>query len=419
MAAGRAPPGAPVTDLLVRGIATGGDGVGSLPDGLTTFVPRTAPGDRVEVEMTERHRRWARGRLLRVVEPGPDRTAPECPHYEADECGGCQLQHLTLAGQQEAKRSIVREVLRRVGGREVALPALHPAPAPWRYRSRITLAIGGGRIGFHRYDRPGAVFDLADCHVAVADLMALLAEVRRAAPLLPAGATHLVLRLDRDGGRHVVVRGGADPREVQRFAAGVAGPAATVWWEPVGGAVRAVSGERGAFPVLAFQQVNPAVAGQIRRRAVEWLEPRPGDVAWDLYGGVGDSALLLAARGARVTSVDADRSAVAWAERQSAGDHPSPTFLAGRVEEVLPRLPAPRVVLLNPPRQGAAPRVAEALERLRSAGEATRIAYVSCDPATLARDLARLPGYVLRTLETFDMFPQTAHVETLALLEAT
>jgi 23S rRNA (uracil1939-C5)-methyltransferase len=164
--------------------------------------------------------------------------------------------------------------------------------------------------------------------------------------------------------------------------------------------------------------VNPPVAYRIRRDAVAWLAVEPGSVAWDLYGGVGEAARLLAAGGARVWSVDADRSAVAWAERQPAEGHTAPTFVAGRVEEVLHRLPPPDAVLLNPPRQGADRRVTTALERLRTAGHARRVAYVSCDPATLARDLARLPGYALMSLVAHDMFPQTAHVEALALLEA-
>jgi len=407
-----------VTALVVAGIATGGDGVGRLPDGLTVFIPRTVPGDRVEVEMTERRRRWGRARVLRILEPGPGRTAPRCPHYDQDECGGCQLQHLTLPAQHEAKRTVVQQVLRRVGGRDVPLPALTPAPTAWRYRSKITLAIRDGHIGFHRYDRPGAVFDLADCHVAAPELMPVLSAVRHAAGLLPPGVDRVVLRLDREGGRHAVVHGGTPPWDARRFAAGLGDEVGTIWWEPEGGAVRAVAGRHGGFPALAFQQVHPAVAELIRARAVAWLGAGTGQVAWDLYGGVGDSARLLAASGARVTSVDADRTAVAWARRQPAGEASAPTFLAGRVEEVLHRLPGPDVVLLNPPRQGAAPRVTAALERLRSDGLARRVAYVSCDPATLARDLARLPGYAVHAVETFDMFPQTAHVETLALLEA-
>jgi 23S rRNA (uracil1939-C5)-methyltransferase len=407
-----------VTVVTVRGIATGGDGVGSLDDGMTVFVPRTAPGDIVEVAVTERHRRWARARALRLVEPGPDRATPGCPHYDADECGGCQLQHLTLAAQGAAKQGIVRDLLSRVGRRTVALPPLVPAPDPWRYRSKVSLAVSGGRLGFHRYDRPGDVFDVADCHVLVPALMALLGAVRAARAALPAGVAHVVLRLDQAGGRHVVVRGGSPPWDAASFAAAVGGEGLTVWWEPDGGAVRAVTGDRGAFPALAFQQVNPPVADRIRRDAVAWLQGGPPAVAWDLYGGVGEAARLLAAGGTRVWSVDADRSAVAWAESQPAPGATAPTFLAGRVEEVLHRLPAPDAVLLNPPRQGADGRVPSALERLRAAGRARRVAYISCDPATLARDLARLPGYALRSLAAHDMFPQTAHVETLALLEA-
>jgi 23S rRNA (uracil1939-C5)-methyltransferase len=402
--------------LTVRGIATGGEGVGQLPDGMTVFVPRTAPGDVVEVAVTERHRRWARARPVRLVDPGPDRTTPACPHYDADECGGCQLQHLTADAQRAAKQAIVREVLSRVGGRQVSVPPVVAAPSPWRYRSKISLAVGAGRIGFHRYDRPGDVFDLADCHVAVPELMVLVDAVRSARSVLPAAATHVVLRLDHAGGRHVVVKGGMAPWDAAALA-NVIGEG-TVWWEPAGGAVRALTGDGGAFPALAFQQVNPQVADRIRRDAVAWLEASPGGTAWDLYGGVGEAARLLARGGSRVWSVDADRSAVAWAVRQPPQGTVTPAYVAGRVEEVLHRLPAPDAVLLNPPRQGADGRVAAMLERLRAAGHARRVAYVSCDPATLARDLARLPGYSLCSVVAHDMFPQTAHVESLALLEA-
>lgn len=408
-----------MTVVTVRGIATGGDGVGRLEDGMTVFVPRTAPGDVADVALTERHGRWARARVVRVLEPGPDRTAPGCPHYDADECGGCQLQHLTLEAQGAAKRAIVRDVLARVGRRDVPLPPLVPAPDPWRYRSKVSLAVGARHLGFHRYDRPGDVFDVADCHVAVPDLVTLLQSVRAARSGLPPGVTHLVLRLDRAAGRHVVVRGGGPPWDAARFASAVGGDHLTVWWEPDGGAVRAVTGDGGAFPALAFQQVNPPVADRIRRDAVAWLQDAAPEVAWDLYGGVGEAARLLGAGGTRVWSVDADRSAVAWAEGQAPeGTGAAPAYLAGRVEEVLHRLPEPDVVLLNPPRQGADRRVAARLEHLRAHGRARRLAYISCDPATLARDLGRLPGYAVRSLTTHDMFPQTAHVETLALLEA-
>jgi 23S rRNA (uracil1939-C5)-methyltransferase len=409
-----------MTAVRIHAIATGGDGVGRLPDGVTVFVPRTAPGDLAEIEVTQRRARWARGRLRRVVEPGPARTAPHCPHYEADACGGCQIQHLAQDAQLVAKATVVRDVVERVGRRSLPVPEVVPAPEPWGYRTKVTLAVAedGRRIGFHRCDDPGSIFDLDDCPIAAPRLMELLRAVRAAREGLPRGVTQVVLRLDRNGGGHVVAIGGWAPWDARAFAALLPAPAPTIWWQPTDGAVRAVAGASSAFPVLAFAQVNPTLAHRIREDAAAWLEPLAGTVVWDLYGGVGDTARLLTAAGGRVWSVDADRSAIAWAERQGEPGGVSHTYVVGRVEEVLHRLPEPERVILNPPRAGAARRVTQALEALGRAGGVRRIAYVSCDPATLARDLGRLPAYQLRRVTAYDLFPQTAHVEVLALLEA-
>jgi 23S rRNA (uracil1939-C5)-methyltransferase len=145
-----------------------------------------------------------------------------------------------------------------------------------------------------------------------------------------------------------------------------------------------------------------------------------GRVVWDLYGGTGDGARLLAGRGAAAWSVEVDRIAVEWAARQPApptAPAGSPRYLEGRVEEMLHRLPDPVAVLLNPPRSGAGARVAAALDRLARAGTLRRAAYVSCDPATLARDLGRLGAFRLAAVRAYDLFPQTSHVEALAVLE--
>lgn len=421
MAPGGSAARAPVTEVRVHGIATGGDGVGRLPDGLAVFVPRAAPGDLVDVEVVERRRRFARGRIRTVLEASPERAEPACLHFERDGCGGCQLQHLTPAAQLAGKRTIVRDVLTRVGGRQVSVPEVVPAPEPWRYRTKITVAVTADRrrIGFRRHDDPGAIFEVEDCPVAVPALVELLRGVRSARDCLPGGVAQVMLRLDRAGARHIVVQGGDPPWDPRPLAAAFAPESPTIWWQPADGAVRAVAGSDSAFPVLAFQQVSPALADRIREEAVAWLGvgTGPGTVVWDLYGGVGDNARLLAATGVAVWSVDADRSAVDWAQSRGPSADGSVRYLAARVEEVLQRLPEPQAVLLNPPRGGADRRVTEMLDRLGRSGVLRRIAYVSCDPATLARDLSRLGAFGLRRVTAYDLFPQTAHIETLALLE--
>jgi 23S rRNA (uracil1939-C5)-methyltransferase len=407
-----------VSEVTIRSIATGGDGVGTLPDGMTVFVPRTAPGDVARVDVLERRRRWARGRVHELVRPGPDRIPPTCHHYVEDGCGGCQLQHLSQSAQESAKLAIVRDVLARLGRRGVEKITMVPAPESWRYRTKIALAVVDGRVGFHRFDRPGEVFDLDDCPIAVRSVMDLLRGLRQVPHAIPAEIDQIILRLDRTGGGHVALRGGTRPFDAEPIAC-VLPHGTTIWWKPEGGAARVVFGAGSVFPALAFQQVNPDFADRIRRDAIAWLDAGSESVVWDLYGGLGDAARALAASGATVWSVDADQSAVDWARIQPVSGPTTPRFLSARVEESLHRLPDPGSVVLNPPREGVHARVTRGLEALAARGCARRVAYVSCDPATLARDLARLPTYALRSVTAYDLFPQTSHVETLACLEAT
>lgn len=405
-----------MTVVPITRISAGGDGVGRLPDGMVVFVPRTAPGDEAEIEIVETRKRHAHGRLLRLVRAGAARVEPACPHYTADRCGGCQLQHLTVAAQLQAKGAIVGDALRRIGRREVADPEVVPGPAPWRYRAKITLTVSGERIGLHRYDAPGMVFTLDDCRITREPLMRLWSVVREHRALLPRALEELVLREDRDGGLHLVAAGGAEPWDAEPLAAATGLDGVAYWWRPGGGAARIVAGARTGFPALAFEQVNPELAGRIREDAVLELGDVPGQVVWDLYGGVGDAARLLAARGARVFSVDRDRTAIAWA-REQAGAGEDITWFAGLVEETLHRLPEPDAVVVNPPRAGLGARVSTALQAWGESRPGGRLGYVSCDPATLARDLTRLPAFTLTRVRAYDLFPHTSHVETLAVLQ--
>jgi 23S rRNA (uracil1939-C5)-methyltransferase len=406
-----------VTETVrIRGIAAGGDGVGTLHDGLTVFVPRAAPDELVEIDVETRRRSFARGGIRRVLEASVARVDPRCPHYDGDSCGGCQLQHLESGTQREVRRRIVSDALRRIGHLDVEVPPVHPAPDDWEYRTRITLAVKGSRIGFHRVGRPGSVFDLVRCHIARPELQSLWSAARRHRTLLPDDAESVVLRVDRRGGRHLLARTAGKGVWTSAKQLGEAltrdGVPAVLWWQPAHGAPRTVAGSSEAYPATVFEQVNPPMGDQVRAHAVEALGEVEGLRAWDLYAGIGETTAALAARGARVDSVEADPRAVAVAEK--AGPADAIARHAGRVEEIIPRLSPADVVVANPPRIG----LGDEVTALLSARPPARLVYISCDPATLARDAARLASVLgMSAVHAFDLFPQTSHVETVARLD--
>ena len=404
-----------MTPVRILRLATGGDGVGRLEDGRTVFVPRTAPGELVELAGLRLHKRFARARAGRVVEASPARVPPRCPHYVRDDCGGCQLQHLESDAQREARRGFVGEALRRLARRDTPDPPLVPAVEEFDYRSKITLAVSadGRRIGLRPYDRPDQVFELEWCHITMPELMRAWQALRTVRHLLPPRLESVVLRRDREGGVHLMFRSAAAEAwtGAARLRAALLERAtpATIWWQGGDGAPRAMAGADSPYPATVFEQVHPAMGDRVRAHAVEALGPVAGRHVWDLYAGIGETTVALARGGASVESVESDQRAVAEAERRG----PAARRHAARVEHALAELGRPELVVTNPPRIGMDARVAEAFERLRP----RRVVYVSCDPATLARDLTRLPGYQLTDVRAFDLFPQTAHVETVAVLE--
>jgi 23S rRNA (uracil1939-C5)-methyltransferase len=402
-----------VTAVRILRLAAGGDGVGKLPDGRTVFVPRAAPGDLVELTGLREHKRFARARIGRLLAASPQRVEPRCPHYVRDECGGCQLQHLSYEAQLESRRGFVGDAIRRLGKRDVPDPPIAPADKIFEYRTKLTLHVDGRRIGLHRHGRPDELFDLEWCHITVPELMELWQTVRKLRPLLPPRLAQLILRLDRTGGRHLVIRAeeGEAPsgfdrlrRQLERLQV-----PATIWYQPHGGTARAVAGAAEAFPATVFEQVHPEMGDRVRAFALEQLGDVNGRRVWDLYAGIGETTVQLVERGATVESVEVDRRAVAEAEARG----PVARRLSGRVEDVLGQLGAPDLVIANPPRTGLDSRVADALHRLAP----ERVVYISCDPATLARDIQRLERFRICRVQAFDLFPQTAHVETVAVLE--
>jgi 23S rRNA (uracil1939-C5)-methyltransferase len=406
--------GAPadVVDLEVESIAAGGDGVGR-SEGLVVFVPRSAPGDLARVRV-ESVKRFARGRLATLLRPSPDRIEPPCHHYRVDNCGACQLQHMKYFAQLSAKQRIVRDALHRIARRTVDLPNILPSAREWRYRTKLTLAMrrssDGWRMGLHPYDDPVAIFQLADCPISDERVVTAWREVMHAAEHLPDNdELRGTVRLAGDA-IVIVVRGGENWPRSEKFFSSVPS-ASSLWWGEQGNVPRLLH-ERHAVPAAAsFAQVNAVVAGALRDHVVECVTAYKPATIVDAYAGTGEMATRLANSGARVTAIEVDREAALLCARSLPEGSRS---LVGRVESMLMKALPADVVIVNPPRGGLDERVTSILNNQPTPSRA--IVYVSCDPATLARDLTRLRSYDIASVRAFDMFPQTAHVETVCEL---
>lgn len=409
----RDPVTAESVEFDVHGIAAGGDGVGRA-DGLVIFAPRTAPGDRVRATV-QRGKRFARATSVQLLAPSADRVVPECPHYDRDRCGGCQLQHLSIDAQRRAKSGMIRDAFERIARRPIALPEVRHGRNAWRYRTKLTLALrrrgAAWTAGLHRYDAPDEIFPVVDCPITDTRVMDVWRAVLEAGPLLPdASALRAAVRRIGDGAA-LVVEGGHQWTTADAMLAAV--PALVeVWWVPDGGRRRLVA-ERGAAQEhgASFSQVNAEVAESMRAHVLSLVRSAAPARVVDAYAGVGDTAEPIARGGAAVVAIELDREACrVAAARLPAGSR----AVADTVERALPGALPADLVILNPPRAGTGADVTAAIER--SAPRPRTIVYVSCDPATLARDVGRLPSYRVASVVGFDMFPQTAHVETVCEL---
>lgn len=411
-------------DVTVRAIASGGDGVADLPDGRVVFVPRTAPGDRVRVRLVREKSRWAAGTVESLLEPSAERREPLCSVY--DRCGGCQLQHLPYEEQLVWKGRMVADALERIGHVTIEPPEVVPSPDTVRYRNRMSFTLRrlrNGRVvaGLHAIDRPGHIVDLRDeCVLPDPRLAEGWSALRaawgpRARRLPEGGRLRLVVRTLGDGFELVVEGGAAGWRadELMERAPGLQ----VVRHEPARGdaTVRAVdpSAEEAALGT-AFVQVNRGAATALEAWVLDRVgsPERDGATLVDAYCGVGNFGRPLAEAGWRVHGVELDGAAIEIARRDAPAGF---EVERGRVEGLLAtHLPAD-VLLVNPPRTGLG---ADVTAIVLTAPPA-RLVYVSCDPATLARDVAALSErYAVSSVRAFDLFPQTAHVETVLVLDA-
>lgn len=422
-----------IIELRIDSLATGGEGVGREADGRVVFVPRTAPGDLVLARLVVSRKRWARGESVELLTPGPGRRQAPCPVY--DRCGGCALQHMEIEAQRASKRQIVSDTLHRIGGVELDVPELEFAGSELGYRNRITVTLRrtteGVVAGLRAHDDPDEVVDLVDCLLAEEPVRQALRELRAGwgseACLLPAGRElRITIRAGTGGDVALLVQGGDPdrPGDPESIAQSISGLASFVWIDSQGLRTNLAGSERfrdfwqgtwfGLGPE-SFLQVNRSVSDEMDRFLDHCVGPRSGLRIADLYSGAGARALRWAREGASVTAVESDAEACAAASLAAAESGLDVRVVHAPVESASESYADSEVVVVNPPRAGLAASVAEALVR---SGPLRRMAYVSCDPAKLARDLERLSAaWKPVEVRAFDAFPQTAHVETVVWLE--
>jgi 23S rRNA (uracil1939-C5)-methyltransferase len=406
-----------VISLEIESIAAGGDGV-ARSNGLVVFVPRTAPGEVVTARISGKGS-FARGSLRKVTRPSEERIDPPCPHYTRDRCGGCQIQHMSYASQLRAKQRIVRDAMERIGRRKLPVLEVRESPSEWRYRTKLTLAMerlptGEWLAGLHQYDNPATIFALADCPITNSAVVATWKQILLQSRFFPpVQSLRGSVRLTSDG--PIFVMGGAMRWSNSTALFDAVPGLAAMGWENDEGARRIVGDRRPSRslqpPVASFSQVNVEVAAELRSHLISIVSCYSPKTLVDAYSGAGDTAIAFAREGVRVSAIELDNDSARWCALHLPEGSVS---IRGRVEEVLPGALPADAVILNPPRAGADALVTEALEKV--AVKPSVIAYVSCNPATLARDVARLPGYRVKSVVPFDMLPQTAHVETVCEL---
>lgn len=426
------------------------------------FVPHAVPGDSLEIEVVSAKSSFARGKIRKVVAPGPERVVAPCPlHFEPGRrpeesaCGGCDWQQFDYEAQLKHKRAIVEDCLTRIGKlRGVPVEPTIGSPRPWRYRNKVQIPFGRGwQAGFYAAGSHRIV-DFADCPVQPELSVKLALAVKELARTLKwepydedsgrGWLRHLYVRTNDKGQAlaAIVTRTPEVPRQ-DDFLAGlraavpellglhqnvqplktsvILGPR----WRRIWGA-RQLEERIGSRSFLvspgAFLQVNTPSAEKLYDAALAALTDGGAsyEAVLDLYCGVGTLTVWLAGAAPKVLGVEENRDAVkdAWANAKRNGVG-NARFWAGRTEAVLPRLggelPQRCAAVVDPPRMG----LSEAALRLLCAPRFRRLVYVSCNPATFARDAAALTkaGFVLRRVQPVDLFPQTSHVELVGRLD--
>jgi 23S rRNA (uracil1939-C5)-methyltransferase len=421
-------------EITIEKLIYGGEGLAH-HDGSTVFVPFVLPAERVSAAPVEQKKKFIRARVERLLDPSPERAAARCPHFGV--CGGCDYQHIPYDAQLKYKIEILRETLRRLG--RIEWPgkiAAHASP-PWGYRNRAQWKVrplgedgaGGMGIGYFRANST-ALCAVEDCSILSPLLLKSLLALRRAAAdgVLPRELREIEAFAGANDSKLLVTAtfAGFPPRAqglADKLRVALPEIESLLFHDPArermeldgpGFIECEAAGSSYRVGHFSFFQVNRFLTGDLARMVVE--EMPEGRLALDLFAGVGLFSVPLAKRFARVVAVESNPAAARDLEANASGH----TARIGRmievraadVEEFLAKFKEkPELVLLDPPRAGLTPGTIKHLARIAPA----RITYVSCDPPTLARDLAEFMkfGYEISAVHLFDLFPQTFHMEAV------
>jgi 23S rRNA (uracil1939-C5)-methyltransferase len=436
----------PTIDVKIEKLVYGGEGLGH-HEGATVFAPLVLPGELARVTPVEQKKKFIRAKLDAIVEPSLERIAPKCRHF--GDCGGCDYQHIPYERQVEYKTEILRETLRRIGRVEWTGPITAHTSQPWHYRNRAQWKVRTAeredrtagaqrsidgkeplRIGYFRA-RSTSLCEVTECPIVSPLLEKTLLALREAlaAARMPRGLREIEAVVN-DADTQVMITAtfaGFPARAAEHaetFRAVVPELASLVFHDPSHdrmelfgpGFLEYHAGET-AYRVgqFSFFQVNKSLVDEMAREVVE--KESNGKLAFDLFSGVGLFSVPLAKRFDKVISVESNPAATRDLESNLRGD------MGGKIEvrtmDVSRFLEKnkvrPELVVLDPPRAGLEPGDAERIARL----EPARISYVSCDPPTLARDLGAFQngGYEIASVDLFDLFPQTYHIESLVRLQ--
>jgi 23S rRNA (uracil1939-C5)-methyltransferase len=394
----------------------GGDCLGRLPDGRAVFVPFVLPGELVQIQIVDDKKRYARAWPIELIEASPERIAPRCAHFGA--CGGCQYQHLDYTKQLEHKQAIMLDQLQRIAKLDdPPLRPIVPSPAPWNYRNTVQFHLGReGELGYVHADGEH-LLPIVECHLPQEAINALWPQIELGEE---SGVFRLGVRQDSYDELMLIMEG-EDPKPPE-FGEDI--PVSAVYAPPDARLTVLAGEDHLIFTLLghhfqvsarSFFQVNTPMAEKMVQHVLEHLDFSGRPNAVELYAGVGLFSVFLAPRVGNLTAIESSGSAC-HDFAVNLDEFDNVTLYEAEAEEVVPALESPvDMLVMDPPRAGLAPAVHDALAALAP----RQIAYISCDPATLARDIKKIlqNGYELTSITPFDLFPQTSHIESISIFE--